>query len=72
MSERGPRKDDVVYLDAEQFVYVDEVVGSVSETSWSVIDATGEEWLVVRAAEKDALLRAAVHDDGRRVAYRVA
>lgn len=69
--EPAPKRGDVVYLaDGESFTYVERQCGADGE-AWAIEDPSGEDFLVVRAVERDALLRMAVHDDGRRRAWRV-
>jgi hypothetical protein len=69
---RSPRPEDVVYLaNEENFVYVQHVESAAEDPIFEILDFDGEAYRVVRAADKDRLLRAAAHDDDRRRAWRI-
>lgn len=77
--DRAPRQGDMIFL-ATGFTYVGEQqrdhqgrflpVPALGDGCFEVIDEQGEAFLVVRAPERDEELRSAVHDDGRRRAWR--
>src|ERR1017187_3901778 len=76
-----PRPGDVAFL-ADGFTYVGQPprdergrflpVPALGDGCFEIIDEEGEAFIVARAPERDAELRLAVHDDGRRRAWRVS
>ena len=78
-TEPAPGPGDVIFIDGG-FVYVGERSRdergrflpwpSLGDGCFEVTAASGEAYIVVRAPERDAELRGAVHDDGRRRAWR--
>lgn len=73
MTERSPKPGDVVILDDEgRFTYVEEEMAELTPGLFEIFDPSGEMFIVERAADRDDDLRRAVHDDGKRVAWRLA
>ena len=70
-SNRSPRDGDVVFLaaDGEGFTYVDNLIGRENDDRYEIIDPSGEAFWVRRVTERDDELRAALHDNGKRVAW---
>lgn len=69
----------VFLANGTDFTYVERLYGSPTyldpfrdPETFEILDLSGESYLVVRAAERDAELRLAVHDDGQRLAWRLA
>jgi hypothetical protein len=64
----GVAHDDVA---EETFTYVAQVIES-DGLRFEILDNHGEAFIVERAEDRDGRLRGAVHDDGKRHAWRVA
>lgn len=75
LSTRQPVRGDVVFLrDGASFTYVARLLRADMTDAgpvFEVMDNHGEDFSILRATERDDELRMAVHDDGRRVAWRL-
>lgn len=70
---RLPKRGDVVFLaDGFHFVYVEHPSVGDDDGLFEISADDATDYIVIRAPERDDELRAAVHDDGKRVAWRVA
>lgn len=78
----APRTGDVIFLTNDvDFTYVGDQLRdaagrflpakSLGDGCFEVTDMHGESFIVARASERDDELRSAVHDNGRRRAWRV-
>ena len=82
-SESAPREGDVIFrADGASFSYVGARArdnagrflppAPFGDGCFEVTDSEGEAFIVARAVERDDELRSAVHDDGRRRAWRAS